>query len=183
MKGSEDFFKDKNDDFSTGGSSPRRSLGGSTERTQMIEKIYKQVLGRKPTSREISYYKYSTSDEEEIKTKLLKSDEHKEILKDYKDLPNVKESLKESELELKKKSQKLEDIGKEIIELQKLITSQKEELSELRDQLQNPYSLPTNSERFEEGFDYYHKTRIEEEKQQPKNWREKILHFMELLLK
>ena len=71
MPKGEDLFKEQNDAFGGGG-------GGSfsdspSDKIPMIEKVFKEVLGRKPSSRELAYYKYGILKENEIRVKLLKS--------------------------------------------------------------------------------------------------------------
>lgn len=181
MAKGEDFFKDTTDDFSKGGYSSKRILEDGDDRMQMIEKVYMEVLGRKPSSREVSYYKYSISEREEIVKKLLKSDEHKDIIAKSIELPNIKEGLEISKLDNMKLNQKLEDIGKEIVALQSLLSSQREKITELRSQIINPYELPSNPQKFEEGFDVYQNIRVREEKIKVKSFKEKVKDFILLM--
>ncbi|HOK59900.1 MAG TPA: hypothetical protein PK432_02870, partial [Candidatus Dojkabacteria bacterium] len=94
MQTGEDYFKDTTDDFSSGGGSFRSIRSSKTDRTDAIEKIFMDVLGRKPSSREMAYYKYSPIKEEDIITKLISSDEHKKIVESALKLPGVQEELK-----------------------------------------------------------------------------------------
>ena len=80
MQTGEDYFKDTTDDFSSGGGSSRSIKPSKTDRTDAIEKIFMDVLGRKPSSREMAYYKYSPIKEDDIVAKLISSDEHKKII-------------------------------------------------------------------------------------------------------
>lgn len=181
MAKGEDFFKDTTDDFSKGGYSSKRVSDGGGDRMEMIEEVYMEVLGRKPSSRELSYYKYSVSEKDDIVKKLLKSDEHKEIISKSIELPNVKEGLEISKLDNMKLNQKLEDVGKEIIELQGLLSSQREKITELRSQIVNPYELPSNPQKFEEGFDVYQNIRVREDKLEKKSFKEKLKDFILLM--
>lgn len=66
------------------------------ERIQMIEKVYNDILGRKPDTRDVNYYKYSTLGEEQIRAQLMNSAEHKELVKkgrDYKKLKDQNDQL------------------------------------------------------------------------------------------
>ncbi len=149
----EDIFKDTNDEFSSGGSSTPRIQPSA--KAPMIEKIFKEVLGRKPSSRESAYYKYGVMKEDDIRLKLIKSDEHKKILKDATKLPNVKVELKDVRISEKKLLQKLEDINLEIGESEKLLKEKNSVIQDLREKVKNPYDLPTQVEKYEEGYDVF----------------------------
>lgn len=153
MLNSEDFFKDKSDDFSSGGSS--FSSNSPSERVDMIEEVFLKVLGRKPTSRELSFYKYGVTTEEEITEKLLTGDEHKKIIEDAKKLPNIEDELKDTKIDIKKLNQKVKDVAEENMEQRKLLEEKNRIIESLREDLKNPYNLPSNIERYEEGFDTY----------------------------
>jgi hypothetical protein len=62
---------DDTDSFSKGGasSSSFSMRTPSIKKSPLIKKIYKQILGREPSSREMAYYKYSSAK----KKKLFKS--------------------------------------------------------------------------------------------------------------
>lgn len=153
MLNGEDFFKDKSDDFSSGRASS--GFNSPSERTAMIEELFEKVLGRKPTSREASFYKYGVMPREEILEKLLTGDEHKKLLENAKKLPNVEDMLKDSEIDVKKLIQKVKDLGDENTEQQRLLDEKNRIIESLREELKNPYNLPSDIERYEEGFDVY----------------------------
>ncbi len=150
----EDFFKDKSDDFSSGVSSS--SFGAlQTDRVPMIEKIFQEVLGRKPSSREMAYYKYGVMKEDGIRSKLIKSDEHRELIEKAQKLPSVESELKDRRISERKLQQKVEDINSEMIESQKLLDEKNVLIKELREKVSNPYDFPTKIEKYEEGFDVF----------------------------
>lgn len=153
VQGGEDFFKDKNDDYSSSSKGSFRNM--PPDRSPMIEKIYNEVLGRKPSSRELSYYKYSAMSEDEIRIKLLQSDEHTSTLEDAKRLKGVEDELRNSQLNEKRLIQRIDDLGKQIDEGQILLDEKSSIISQLREQLQNPYNLPSQTQKYEEGFDVY----------------------------
>ncbi|KKP65006.1 MAG: hypothetical protein UR61_C0035G0005 [candidate division WS6 bacterium GW2011_GWE1_34_7] len=156
LKG-EDFFKDKNDEFSGGGGSSFSS--SLPERVLMIEKIFKVVLGRKPSSREIAYYKYGIMKEQEIYIKLLKSDEHKKILEDAKKLPNIEDELRDLRISERKIMQSREDLKSEMLSSQNLLDEKNSIIIDLRNSINNPYDLPSQVEKYEEGFDIFNSQR------------------------
>ncbi len=180
----EDFFKDTTDEFSKGGSS--QSFGGSQiDRVPMIEEIFEEVLGRKPSSREVAYYKYGVLKEDAIRKKLIKSDEHKDIVEKAKTLPNIENDLKNTRVSERKLQQKLEDVNQEISEAQKLLNERNMLIKELRERVSNPYDFPTLSERYEEGFDMYERDRREtfESKSKKRGFKERFIEIVEVLFK
>jgi formiminotetrahydrofolate cyclodeaminase len=131
---------DKTDDFATGGGS-FASFGGAsaTDRIPMIEEAYELVLKRKPTSREISYYKYSTMKKEEIIKKLLNDKEHTQLLEKGRDYPNLEESQKLSASTVLKLKHGIKDQESEFEELKKLLSEKNKIIEELRSLKEEPY--------------------------------------------
>ncbi|MFA5623032.1 MAG: hypothetical protein WC981_02275 [Candidatus Dojkabacteria bacterium] len=160
IKGGEDFFKDKNDDYSSNSGGSLRGI--SSSRIPMIEQMYELILGRKPSSRESAYYKYSPLSEDEIRIKLLESQEHKDIIEDAKRIKGLENELRSSQIGEKKLSQQVVDLGKQIDESQMLLNEKSNIILELREQLQNPYNLPSQIQKYEEGFDVYKTVRVKE---------------------
>lgn len=157
MVSGEDFFKDKNDEFSGGG---RVSLSDSpSERAKMIEEIFQEVLGRKPSSRESAFYKYGVMKPSDIRLKLIKSEEHKKILEKANRVPGLEEELKDLRISERKLVQSREDLKAEMISSQSLLEEKNILIKELREQVNNPYDFPSQIERFESGFDVFHTKR------------------------
>jgi hypothetical protein len=133
---------DDTDDFSKGGASSSPSFKmrkPSIKKSPLVKKIYKQVLGREPSSREMAYYKYSLAKKEDILKKLLEGEEHKELLKKAKDYPELKEKnskLKSTVLKLKSKAK---GRANEYTELKRLLEEKNEIISSLREEKTVPY--------------------------------------------
>jgi hypothetical protein len=133
---------DDTDDFSKGGASSSPSLAGrkvSTKKSPIIEKIYKLVLGRKPSSREMAYYKYSSAEREDILKKLLEGDEHKEILEKAKKYPGLKEKNKKLKSTILKLKSKAKDRANEYSELKRLLEEKNGIITNLREEKIVPY--------------------------------------------
>ncbi len=179
----EDFFKDTSDDFSKGGSSS--SFGGiPTERVPMIEKVFLEVLGRKPSSRELAYYKYGVMKEDGIRTKLLKSEEHKKVVDSASKLPSVENELKSVRLSEIKLQRKIEDINLEMIQSQKLLDEKNLLIKELRESVSNPYDLPSEVEKFEEGFDVYTpKERVGTTSLKKRTFKDVLIEIIDIIFK
>jgi hypothetical protein len=176
MVGGEDFFKDKKDDFSSGGSSSFGPI--SSDKVSMIERVFNEVLGRKPTGREIAYYKYGVLDENGIRNKLLKSKEHQQLIEDALKLPGVEEELKTVRVSERKLSQIVSDLNEEMLESESLLREKNFLISELRQKVNNPYNFPSEMEKFEEGFDI--KTKVDRIQLVPKkSFKEKLIDLIE----
>lgn len=179
----EDIFKDKTDEFSGGGSTS--SFGKlDADRVPMIEKVFDEVLGRKPSSREIAYYKYGVIKEDGIRAKLVKSQEHKELIEKALALPGVESELKSTKVSERKLQQKLEDVNSEIIESQKLLVEKDSLIKDLRESVSNPYDFPSKVKMFEEGFDMNDKDRVLEPVIIKKNGtKELLIKLIEMIFK
>lgn len=182
MQTGEDYFKDTTDDFSSGGSSSRSFKSPKTDKADIIEKIFMNVLGRKPSSRELAYYKYSPIKESDIVLKLVSSDEHKDIIQKSFKLQGVENELKNVKISEKKLSQQIDDVNLEIEEYKKLLSEKDRIIAELRKKIKNPYDFPTQIQKYEEGFDVYTpKERVSYVKSKKRSFKEKIIDLINLL--
>ena len=132
---------DDTDDFSKGGasSSSFSGMGMSQTKDPEIKKLFKLILGREPSSRESAYYKYSSLKKEEIVDKLLKGEEHKNILEKSKKFPEVKEENKKLNSSILKLKTLVKDKEDEFKELGRLLEEERETIKELRMQKDNPF--------------------------------------------
>lgn len=182
VSGGEDFFKDSNDDFSSG---PKRSSLRplNPNRIASLEDVFMQVVGRKPSSRELAYYKYSNLSDDDIRSKLLDSDEHKKILDKASKLNGVKDQLSDSQLNEKKLKQSVDDLNRQIEEVRNLFAEKNHIIEELRDELKNPYNLVDYRSRFEEGFDVFTTPHIKKEIPEKKSFGNILKEFIDLIIK
>lgn len=102
------------------------------ERVGMIEKVYQEILGRNPDTRDINYYKYSTLGEEEIKKQLITGNEHKQLLADGRDYKKVKERALQAETRVKMLEGQILDQVEEFRQLTNLLREKNKHISELR---------------------------------------------------
>lgn len=112
------------------------------ERIEMITEIYKTVLGREPSTRDINYYKYSTLKREQIQDKLLKSDEHTNLIEQGAKYPQAETELNTARARIQKLENQIRD---ELEEFKKLISLLKEKnrcIEQLRIQKSNRYAIP-----------------------------------------
>lgn len=115
------------------------------ERIPMIEDLFKLVLNRKPSTRELSFYKYGVQEKEEIVEKLLKDKEHVELLKKAKQAPKLDDKAKQAEHKVAQLTQRIEDTQEEIDQLKNLLDEKNKEIAILRREKNDPYNF-THSE-------------------------------------
>lgn len=117
------------------------------ERTEMIEKVYQQVLGRKADTRDINYYKYSSLGEEEIIKQLLDGKEHKQVINDGRDYKSMTSRAEKAETRVKVLESQIQDQLKEFKELTNLLREKNQHIQRLRLESDNPYDFVHNNQR------------------------------------
>lgn len=130
---------DDTDSFAKGGASSSFSFKASDEKNPEIKEIYELVLGREPSSRETSYYKYSTLKKDAIVKKLLESDEHKGIVEKAKEVPNLKEENRNLESTVLKLRSLQDDRENEYLELKRLLVEKNNTIDSLRENKDIPF--------------------------------------------
>jgi chromosome segregation ATPase len=116
------------------GSSPK-------DRIPIINEAFELVLNRKPSSRELSFYKYGNQEREEIIEKLLEDEEHKEALKKTKEFPELEKRVKDAEHKVVQLKQKLKDSKEEIDQVKDLLAEKNKEIAILRREKDDPYNF------------------------------------------
>lgn len=111
------------------------------ERVEMIEKVYQDVLNRKPDTRDINYYKYSTLGENEIIAQLLVGKEHVQLLQDGKDYKKMKDRAEQAETRVKMLEGQIKDQLEEFSSLADLLEEKNRLIQQLRRDQNNPYSF------------------------------------------
>lgn len=144
---------DDTDDFSKGGASSSFSFEPSKTKIPAIEKVFQLVLGREPSSREMSYYKYSSLKKEEIIEKLLDGEEHKNILEKSKKFPELKKENKKYQSAILKLKSSIEDSSNEYLELKRLLVEKNNIIQSLRQNRDLPFL--TNRDTIEENNIHY----------------------------
>ena len=133
--------KDKQTKINTKDTSPYSDIRQSLkDREIFITKIFKTVLGRDPSSREMSYYKYGEMEEGEISEELLGGEEHKTLMKDSKESKALKNKVKELESNIERLDDLINNKAKEYRELTRLLSEKNEEIKKLRETERNIYN-------------------------------------------
>lgn len=102
------------------------------ERVEMIEKVYKEVLCRKPDTRDINYYKYSTLGEDQIKKQLMSSAEFKEMMTKGREYTKLKEHADQLETRVRMLESQIKDQVAEFRELTNLLQEKNRHLQMMR---------------------------------------------------
>ena len=110
------------------------------DREIFITKTFETVLGREPSSRELSFYKYGETEEEEISKELLEGEEHKKIVDDAKENSKLERRIEILKSERERFEGLINDKALEYRELTKLLRSKNEEIKKLREDEKNIYN-------------------------------------------
>lgn len=131
---------DDTDSFTKGGasSSSFSMRKPSVKKSPLVKKIYKQILGREPSSREMAYYKYSSAKKEDIIKKLLEGDEHKELLEMAKSFPDLEETNSKLKSKVLKLKSKVKDNEEEYKQLRSLLEEKNATIKNLRETKELP---------------------------------------------
>lgn len=131
---------DSTDDYAKGGGSSSSTKYNIPENKEKeLKEIFFLVLGREPSSRELSYYKYSMIEKGTIVKNLLSSDEHKKTIERGSKYPELEKMNKLSENSILKLRTVLDDKSKELEEMQKLLNEKNNEIKNLREKQNVPY--------------------------------------------
>lgn len=138
---------DSTDSFSKGGGSMFPNFDTDEDKNPIIEKIFESVLNRKPTSRELSYYKYSVLNKEDIIKKLLNTEEHKDLISKGREFPQLEENERIAKSTILKLKHNIEDIRQEHEDLVELLSEKNKLIDSLREEKNVPFvsgELPNN---------------------------------------
>ena len=130
---------DSTDSYSKGGGSMFSDFESLSDKIPMIEEVYEKVLGRKPSSRELSLYKYSVLKRDEITRKLLNSEEHKEIVEKGRAYSELEERERLAKSNILKLKHGIEDMVVEHDELKNILEEKNKIIEKLREEKTAPY--------------------------------------------
>lgn len=178
---------DKTDDYAQGGGGGFSFFGsdGKEDKVPIVEEIYQLVLGRKPTSRELSYYRYATVKKDEIVKKLLNSDEHKDTVKKGRDYPDLEQRERLDQSAILKLKHSIEDNKEEFENMKAMLVEKNSEITLLREEKRIPFVTQSFLEG--KGNIYYGENySISKEKREdkmPDNWLDKIAYIIKKISK
>jgi hypothetical protein len=111
------------------------------ERIPMIKEVFELVLGREPSSRELSFYKYGIQTKEEIIEKLLSDEDHKKVIDRANEYSQLEDRAKNAEHQVVKLKQNLKDVDQEQQQLRSLLDEKNKEIAILRKENSDPYNF------------------------------------------
>jgi len=114
------------------------------ERLEMIEKVYMEVLDRRPDTRDINYYKYSTLSEDEIRKQLLSGKEHKQLIAEGRDYKKTKDRAIQGETRVRMLESQIKDQIEEFKQLSNILIEKNRYITQIREQLNNRYNFVKN---------------------------------------
>lgn len=127
-----------------GGKSDKKRLTPE-ERVKMIESLYEEVLSRKPDTRDINYYKYSTLGEEEIRKQLITGKEHKQLIEDGREYKKVLDKSNKLESRVKVLEGQIKDQLEEFKQLSQLLKEKNNLIMRIREKIGTAFD--TNNHR------------------------------------
>ncbi|MGI5897614.1 MAG: hypothetical protein ACOX6Q_00410 [Candidatus Dojkabacteria bacterium] len=134
---------DSTDNYAKGGgrqgSTQGTLFGMGGKREKELKKIYRVVLGREPSTRELSYHRFSSTSNEEITLSLLSSEEHSKLIEKGQKYPELEKMCKLLEGNILKLRTTIDDKGKEMDELNNLLNEKSNLIEELRSSKDVPY--------------------------------------------
>ncbi len=112
-----------------------------SDKVELITKVFNNILGREPDTRDLNYYKYSSLSEKEIREELINSKEHKSLLKNGREYVKVKKSLDATTSKVRILESDIKDQKKSFEELNVLLKEKNIYINELREKLKSPFEL------------------------------------------
>lgn len=126
--------------------SPSRN---SSQKTESIKKIYKEILGKEPTNRDLSYYRFSPMTEDEIREQVLKGEEHKSLIKKGREYDDIKDDMEDYKVKVKRLEKKLEDNLEEFKEINDLLKEKNKYIRQLREKIDETNEVLPNESTYE----------------------------------
>lgn len=111
---------------------PALSRMTEDQRRTAIITAFNLVLGREPTDRDFSYYRFSTLSEEGLIRSLLSLPEHKQMVDKSKEYPTLKQSVMDLDLRVKQMDSSVLSMQQELIALQMLLNEKNRYIQQMR---------------------------------------------------
>ncbi|PIY18402.1 hypothetical protein CO112_03270 [Candidatus Dojkabacteria bacterium CG_4_9_14_3_um_filter_150_Dojkabacteria_WS6_41_13] len=141
----DDDFGDDSEDVSTATApvspaKPGLSLSRMSEeqRRKVISTAFTLVLGKDPSDRDFSYYRFSTLTEESLIKSLLNLPEHKKLVEKAQEHTSLKQSVQELDMQVKQLSAGMQSMKQELVTMQDLLVEKNRYIQQMR-------GIPNNS--------------------------------------
>ncbi len=116
---------------------PSRTEGSSEDKTELIKKVFQEVLGREPDNRDLSYYRFSPMGEDEIRNQLLNGKEHKDLLEKGNKYDEIKEEIGSHKAKVKVLEGQVKDQLEEFKQVNNLLKEKNRYIRQLRKQVES----------------------------------------------
>ncbi|MEP7103878.1 MAG: N-acetylmuramoyl-L-alanine amidase [Candidatus Dojkabacteria bacterium] len=120
------------------------------ERTEMIKKIYKKILGKEPNQNDLNFNLNTAVSEEDLTKKLLESKEFEEMVKDAAEAKELRTKATKAESELATISGSIADMKDMAAGLNRLLEQKNKYIGQLHGELERN-NLIKKGERFNSG--------------------------------
>ncbi|MCC7304028.1 hypothetical protein IT418_01270 [bacterium] len=135
-----DLSDNSNDDDDVFGSAPvstgkpgnSLSRMSEEERRKIISTTFMLILGRNPSDRDFSYYRFSTLTEESLIKSLLGLPEHKKLVEKAREHTSLKQSVSELDLQVKQLSASMQSMKQELGTMQDLLIEKNKYIQQMR---------------------------------------------------
>jgi len=107
------------------------------QKIELIKRSFKEVLGREATDRDTNYHKYGVVTEESMRKKLVRTNEHKEVLKKGREYDQMKENYEKANAKSKLYESKIRDHMEEFKKMKIIFNEKNRYINELRAQIQS----------------------------------------------
>lgn len=111
------------------------------EREALVKKLYKEILGREATARDINYHKYGISGEDEIRKQLISSEEFKTMISNATKYNEIKDKYNKTMQRNNQMEAQIKDQIEEFKKLLQLLNEKNKYIEKLRTELNNPYNI------------------------------------------
>jgi hypothetical protein len=149
------------DPFAKPGGNFPSSLGGSfmgnppmgsapkQNKNQIITSLYKSILGRDPDPNALMYYiSQPEIDENAVRKQMVESDEHKQILDEYKNIAGLKKEIEDLKVQVGLKEKGIKDKESEIEELNHILGHKTQEIAKVRSEVEEAKKDVVTSSKF-----------------------------------
>ena len=110
------------------------------DREDFTKSSFQKILGREPSSREMSFYKYGEMEEDSIFKELLDSEEHKKLIEEAKESKSLNNKVNELNSNIEKLKSLIDGKAKEYRDLLALLDEKNTEIKRLRETEKNIYN-------------------------------------------
>ena len=101
-------------------------------RRKAITNAFSTVLGREPTDRDFSYYRFSTLTEETLTRNLLNLPEHKKMVEKAREHATLKQNVADLDMQVKQSISRMQSMQQELATMQQLLIEKNRYIQQMR---------------------------------------------------